>query len=390
MKWHNEKRKLSELIPYEMNPRQLTVEQHKHLTASLKKFDLAEVPAINTDNTIVAGHQRTRILAELHGLDYEIDVRVPDKKLTKADFEEYLIRSNLNTGEFDMDVLSGFDEMKLLEWGFSEDELQFFTADEFIDGVTDEDDVPEVEESITKPGDLWLLGEHRVLCGDATISTDVEKLMGGDKWDVCIIDPPYDLPDLYGKAIPESSVGRKLVVMWDFKRFATAPLAAINAGWEPQYEFIWDCVQSWYTPNRPLARHKSIGVFGDDPFFDTNLAIIHDGKDRGDARTVRNTRGDCLYVPLVGAKHIATVEAFPNTQQTDEHGHGKPVKWIEAIYNGLGGEVYLDLFGGSGSSIIACEKSGRKCYTMELDPHYTDVIVKRWEEFTGKKATLSK
>ena len=144
MKWHNEKRKLSELIPYEMNPRQLTVEQHKHLTASLKKFDIAEVTAINTDNTIVAGHQRTRILAELHGLDYEIDVRVPDKKLTKADFEEYLIRSNLNTGEFDMDVLSSFDEMKLLEWGFSEEELQFFTPDGFDEPEPNEDSMMKV------------------------------------------------------------------------------------------------------------------------------------------------------------------------------------------------------------------------------------------------------
>ena len=144
MKWHNEKRKLSELIPYEMNPRQLSVEQHEHLTASLKKFDLAEVPAINTDNTIVAGHQRVRILAELHGLDYEVDVRVPDKKLTKADFEEYLVRSNLNTGEWDFDQLANhFDTEDLVEWGFDDSDfnLDFSDANKEIDVEDFEDNI---------------------------------------------------------------------------------------------------------------------------------------------------------------------------------------------------------------------------------------------------------
>jgi|FLOH01.1.fsa_nt_gi hypothetical protein len=121
MKWHNETRRLAQLIPFDYNPRQLTEKQYADLKASLTKFDLAEIPAINTDNTIIAGHQRIRIFAELHGMDYEIDVRVPDKKLGKKDLEEYLIRSNLNTGEWDWDVLANeFDTSELFEWGFDE------------------------------------------------------------------------------------------------------------------------------------------------------------------------------------------------------------------------------------------------------------------------------
>ena len=112
MKWHNETRRLAQLIPFDYNPRQLTEKQYADLKASLTKFDLAEIPAINTDNTIIAGHQRIRIFAELHGMDYEIDVRVPDKKLGKKDLEEYLIRSNKNTGEWDFDQLANYSITK--------------------------------------------------------------------------------------------------------------------------------------------------------------------------------------------------------------------------------------------------------------------------------------
>lgn len=121
--WHNEKRKLSDLIPYGENPRQLTKKQHQDLTKSLKKFNLVEIPAINTDNKICAGHQRIAILKE-QGNDIEIDVRVPNRKLTDKEFQEYNIRSNKNLGEFDFDLLANnFDLPDLLEFGFEEYEL---------------------------------------------------------------------------------------------------------------------------------------------------------------------------------------------------------------------------------------------------------------------------
>lgn len=117
--WTTEKRTLGQLIPYEHNPRQLTTKQHSDLKASLTKFNLAEIPAINTDNKIVAGHQRTRILLEIEGPEFEIDVRVPSRTLTEAEFKEYLVRSNKNTGEWDMDILANsFDVEDLQEWGF--------------------------------------------------------------------------------------------------------------------------------------------------------------------------------------------------------------------------------------------------------------------------------
>lgn len=125
MKWHTERRKVSELIPYEGNPRRLTEKQFKDLERSLKKFDLVEIPAINTDNTILAGHQRLKILQFLGRGEEEIDVRVPDRKLTDEEVIEYNLRSNKNTGEWDWDLLANFDTDVLLDVGFDEKELEF-------------------------------------------------------------------------------------------------------------------------------------------------------------------------------------------------------------------------------------------------------------------------
>lgn len=121
--WHTEKRKLSELTPFENNPRRLAEKDYKELRKSLEKFDLAEIPAIDKDGTIIAGHQRLKILKELKG-DIEIDVRVPNRKLTKKEFEEYNIRSNKNTGEWDFDIFANeFEIDMLLDVGFTEYEL---------------------------------------------------------------------------------------------------------------------------------------------------------------------------------------------------------------------------------------------------------------------------
>lgn len=133
LKWRNATRKLSDLAPYESNPRELTEKQYNFLKKSLEKFNLAEVPAINTDNRIIAGHQRVRIMLELYGGKHEIDVRLPNRTLSEDEFREYLIRSNANTGQWDNDILANeFDESDLEEWGFDEGLFKgSFGADDF-------------------------------------------------------------------------------------------------------------------------------------------------------------------------------------------------------------------------------------------------------------------
>lgn len=124
IEWHNEKRKLSELVPTDYNPRYLSDKQRNDLRNSLDKFNLAEIPAINTNNQIIAGHQRIKILSELKGIEHEIDVRIPNRELTDEELKEYLIRSNKNTGAWDWDDLGVYFEAdELIEWGFTEGEL---------------------------------------------------------------------------------------------------------------------------------------------------------------------------------------------------------------------------------------------------------------------------
>lgn len=124
LEWHNEKRKISDLIPYESNPRQITEKQYSDLKKSVTKFNLAEIPAINLDNKICAGHQRLKAMSEVYGNDFEIDVRVPNRKLSEKEFKEYNVRSNKNTAGWEYDILANeFEIEELIEWGFEEKEL---------------------------------------------------------------------------------------------------------------------------------------------------------------------------------------------------------------------------------------------------------------------------
>jgi hypothetical protein len=175
--WHNEKRKISELIPFENNPRRLTDKQHSDLKKSLEKFNLAEIPVIDQDNSILAGHQRLKILSEIENPEFEIDVRVPNRKLTEAERKEYNIRSNKNTGEWDFDILSERWELTdLIEWGFEEKELDLNLWNDKTDEQLDNAPEPQ-KEAVSLLGDIFLLNsKHRVMCGDSTKKEDVEKL----------------------------------------------------------------------------------------------------------------------------------------------------------------------------------------------------------------------
>lgn len=172
-----EQRKVKELLPYEHNPRKITAKMAEKLRESLEKFGLAEIPVVNTDNTLVAGHQRVKVLMLLGRGDEVIDVRVPNRKLTQKELQEYNIKSNKIQGIWDDDILAnGFELDDLLSWGFEENELGF---DAYVTDKKD-DDVPEVPETPkSKQGDLYILGNHRLLCGDSTKKEDVELLMGG-------------------------------------------------------------------------------------------------------------------------------------------------------------------------------------------------------------------
>lgn len=181
LKWKTEKRKVKDLILYEENPREMTEKQKDDILKSLRKFNLVEIPAINLDNKVCAGNQRITLL-KLEGRENEeIDVRVPNRQLTDEEFREYNIRSNKNVAQWNLDLLANFDELLLKDVGFESEELDEIFGLEIDDEFDVEKELDKVlagKERRCKDGDLWQLGEHRLIVGDCT-----DKKIGKDYWE---------------------------------------------------------------------------------------------------------------------------------------------------------------------------------------------------------------
>lgn len=177
--WTTEKRVISTILSHEKNPRKISDAQQKQLKESIAKFNFVEIPAIDKDNTILAGHQRLKVMVLLGRGDEEIDVRVPNRKLTKEERDEYLIRSNKNVGEWDFDILKDFDKDILKNIGFTGQELDKIFKGDKEDDFNGDEEANRILTPISKYGDVYQLGRHRLMCGDASKKEDTDKLMGG-------------------------------------------------------------------------------------------------------------------------------------------------------------------------------------------------------------------
>ena len=371
-------KKISELVFAEYNPRQLSKDQFKQIKDSITRFGIVDPIIVNSNedrlNIIIGGHQRVKVALEM-GIDA---VPCHYVNLTRDKERELNIRLNKNTGEWDWQILSeAFDVDELIEWGFSEDELSI-PDPPTIEGLTDEDAIPEVVEPITKPGDLWLLGEHRVLCGDATISTDVHRLMDGEKADMVFTDPPYGMDlDADYETMSKRSTKVKGVkysnVIGDNEDFDPRPFIALFP--EAKEQLWWGA--DYYYERLPSGGSWMVWVKRNEDMTD----II--GNHFEVCWSMSKHRRRVIYKAWSGV-------TARNPEFTREHPTEKPIALNVDLINEASdsGDLIIDLFLGSGSTLIACEKTNRKCYGMELDPHYCDVIVKRWEDFTGKKAEL--
>ena len=194
LKWHTEKRRVADLVPFEGNPRRMSEKQVADLERSLQKFDLVEIPAVDKDNRIIAGRQRFKILILLGRGNEEIDIRVPNRKLTDEEFKEYLLRSNKNTGDWDLELLANFDPELLKEAGWEDDELDvIFHFNEQVreDDFDAEAELEKITKPATKPGELFMLGPHRLLCGDARKEKNYQVLFGQDR--AQLVSPTLDL-----------------------------------------------------------------------------------------------------------------------------------------------------------------------------------------------------
>lgn len=194
--WRTEKRKINDLVPYEGNPRQMTQKQKEDLEESLKRFNLMSIPVVNTDNIIVSGHQRLKILQLLGRGEEEIDVRIPNRELGPEELREANLRENKNLGSWDYDMLANYDEKVLVDVGFSREELD----DVFGLNIDEDFDVnAELEKFLkggakrVKSGDIWKLGEHRLVIGDCVDRNEWNKLFEKERFDFMFTDPPYKL-----------------------------------------------------------------------------------------------------------------------------------------------------------------------------------------------------
>ena len=374
---------IDKLIEYARNPRK---NDHAvdRVAAAIREFGFRVPVVAKSDGTVVDGHLRLKAAKKL-GLT-EVPVVLADdmtdlqikafrlsvnKMAELAEWDDELLAielHELNAADFDMALI-----------GFSADELDSLVdCDNEPDAIAQEPE-PEDAPAIAGNGDVWRLGRHILVCGDSSDSSAVDAALRGEHPDLLIYDPPYDIDEAW--TWPYSAP--KALVFSDFKHMKQA--MSVCAMWDHVYQFVWDCCTSWYTPNRPLARHKSAMFCSNDPAWKFDDAVYRDGKERK-AKTVSNTRGEMDYRPLAdGYVHLQTVYQEPNTKQDSSHAHAKPLNWLGALMRGAGGSVALDMFGGSGATIIAAPASmSVRC--IELDPRSCDRIIARWESAAGDRA----
>jgi DNA modification methylase len=303
----------------------------------------------------------------------------------------------LNAG-WDLDILkSEIDELKLAEFdidllGFDDDFLDGLLECEIVDGLTDEDDVPEPPaDPITVLGDIWTLGNHRLMCGDSTSIDAVDKLMNGQKADMVFTDPPYGMSYGGGRSIAEGSTDGTIknfgMIKGDdlkgddlLQMVADSIGNACNLAKEGAAAYI--CF-TWRTYSEFYAALSSIAL-------EPKACIVWDKKSIGLGMSNYRPQHEFMFYcsgQWYGDKGESDVWSMKRASNY-VHPTQKPVELIErALSNSSkGGDVIHDCFGGSGSTLIACEKTNRSSSLMELDPKYCDVIIKRWEEFTGKDA----
>ena len=397
-------KKLSDLTPDSQNANKGSQRGQHMIEESLRAYGAGRSILLDKHGTIIAGNKTAEncgaigmedvLVVQTDGTRL-VAVQRMDLDLKDKHTKELAIADNRTAQvslDWDIDVLKELDVDLAKFW--LEDELAILLADKSpAELLTDEDDVPSVpEEPVTKLGDLYVLGNHRLMCGDSTCITDVERLMAGQKVDMVFTDPPYGVSYEGGHnkkkrdQIENDTLGGESLT----DLFYDALLSAITVSYDHAAFYVW------------FASGKSTEVFEAFGRLPLKLrAVIQWYKVRSGlgafmAQYIPNCE-PCIYahhsngVPQwFGPTDEKTVWELKREGSNEYHPTQKPVALPErAITNSsLVGHKVLDLFGGSGSTLIACEKTNRKAYLMELDPKYCDVIVTRWEAATGKKAVL--
>ena len=386
-----ERVKLSDLVPYARNARTHSSEQIKQIQASIREFGFVNPVLIDGDKNIIAGHGRV-LAAKAEGL---IDVPcVFVEHLTDAQKKAYILADNrlaLDAG-WDMDVLKvELEELKEINFdidltGFNSDELSDIFGEEEPEIAEDDYEVDLPEEPKTKLGDIYQLGRHRLLCGDSTDRETVEKLMNGAELEIVYTDPPYSSGGYQESGKTSGSIGARGGKKIETDNLSTrgyiSLMDRVLALSRKAHTIFIFCDWKMWATNQDIAEAKGYRV--------RNM-IVWDKCHMGMGMPFRNQHELCLFgsklAGKIGDGKTPNVISVPRDRES-KHATPKPVELIKPMLNQIEGDTVYDPFGGSGSTLIACEQLNRTCYMMELDPKYCDVIIDRWEQFTGQKAVL--
>jgi len=376
-------RNASDLIPYANNSRTHSDDQINQVASSIKEFGFTNPVLIDEQGGIIAGHGRVMAAKKL-GLSEVPTITL--EGLTKAQLKAYVIADNqlaLNSG-WDVDTLKlEIETLQELEFdidllGFDEDFLSGLLDEEPSEGLTDDDAVPELpDEPVTVLGDVWQLGSHRLMCGDSTSIDSVEKLMDSNKADMVFTDPPYGVD--YKGINNDDRGGLSGLLNSVFSNYLLTSKSGASI-----YCFHSDRCADIFNEEFRLFFHFSSMII----WVKNSLTLSQ--------TDYQSQHEPCLYGWMDNGTHSwhsdrkqTSIWRF-DKERVEGHTTPKPVELVsKAISNSSkGGDLISDFFGGSGSTLIACEKTGRNASVMEIDPKYCDVIVSRWQDFTGKEAVL--
>lgn len=407
-----EKIDINKIKPYENNAKIHTPEQIEQIKKSIQEFGMNDPIAVwGKDNLIVEGHGRLEALKQLGYTEVEC-IRLDH--LTDEERRAYTLAHNkltMNT-DFDIDILNdelfNIDNIDMELFGFDVElpiEEHELTEDDY------EVEVP--EEPKAKPGDIYQLGEHRIMCGDSTSTADVKKLLAGETMDLVVTDPPYNvaIENSQGMTIENDNMSADT-----FQEFLNKAFTNMNEALKPggafyiwhasrtQREFETALNEAGLEVRQQLIWNKNSLVLGRQDYQWKHEPCMYGWKEGShyfiNVRTETTTIEEPLDLEKLTKDEMKTLlqtiyQETPTTvidehrpSKNTDHPTMKPIKLIGRLIRNSSkpGEKVLDLFGGSGSTLIASEELDRKCYMMEYDPKYVDVIINRWEEFTGRKA----
>ena len=415
LKWHNEKRKVKNLVQYDKNPRRISPEQIENLKKSLKKFNLAEIPAIDTNNKVVAGNQRLMVLSLLGRNEEIIDVRVPNRKLTEKEFKQYLLTSNRVTGEWDWLKIREFDIEMLMTTGFDDSDLSNIWDDVLEienDNFDIEREIKKIKKTNIKLGDKFALGRHRLYCSDGTNLETVKSLAGKTRVNMINIDVPYNIGLNYNSGIGgKQNYGGKMndnKTDKEYKSFLKSIVEnSLSVAQNDCHTFIWcderyiGMLQQVYkdaglnqkrlciwikgnqipTPQVAFNKMTELCLYGTrgKPYLSNKV------KNLNEIMNKEITTGNRLIDEVMDLINIWLVKRLPGNQY--EHPTQKPPTLYEKSLRRCSrpGDIILDLCAGSGSLMVSCEQLKRTAYLVEIAPIFCQLIINRYEQLTKKK-----